>query len=423
LPPVSGERQITVYPAQTKQTVREVGGGNFQHQIQNVTDAVDPVGALNIKTLNPRYVRVNMGLDDWEPRNDNSYPRSINWSAFRESDHHTATLKLMKDRAKENATFVASIWDVPDWVVSNPDSRYRRSIKTAMYPEVAESIVAWILHAKRNHGITVHYVSINEPDIGVFVQMPAEDYAPLIVETGKRLQERGLSTRWLLADTSILSTCQQYAATVWSRSEVRPYIGPLSCHSYDQWKVSDQVIQDLGQFAQARGRAFWIGEAQWRAQLDPELYPTWENALNLSVAYSRLLKEGRVSVLFYWQMLRNGFSNNDGKEPYPSLDMLAQLQREIPAGARIVATSPNTESLFSLAAKTSSHLTFLTINTEDRTLKLKINALPHGTYYHVASSEAGTLRLVRAVNVTTSQTTLIVGPRSVNVLTTQPPSK
>jgi hypothetical protein len=126
--------------------------------------------------------------------------------------------------------------------------------------------------------------------------------------------------------------------------------------------------------------------------------------------------------MFYWQMLKNGFSNNDGKRPYPSLDMLAQLQREIPAGARIVATSPNTDSLYSVAAKTSSRFALFAINAENKTLELKIKGLPRGTYYHVASSAAGTLRLVRKINVTTSETKLVVGPRSVNVLTTQPPS-
>ena len=31
--------------------------------------------------------------------------------------------------------------------------------------------------------------------------------------------------------------------------------------------------------------------------------------------------------MFYWQMLKNGFSTNDGTNPYPSLDMLAQFKR------------------------------------------------------------------------------------------------
>jgi hypothetical protein len=291
-----------------------------------------------------------------------------------------------------------------------------------MYPEIAESIVAWVLHAQLNYGVTVDYISINEPDIGVWISMPPQDYAPLIVETGKRLQALGLQTRWLLADVSNLRDCRSYASTVWSSPEVRPYVGPLACHSYDQRWRSDSDIQDIVQFAQARGREFWITEAQWRANLDPNLYPTWENALQLSIAYSRMLKVGQATTMFYWQMIKNGFSTNDGTNPYPSLDILAQFRREIPAGSQIVATSPNTSDLYSLAARTASHFALFVINADGAGQTVEIRDLPHGTYYLVTSNANGTLRFVRQISVTAHPIQLTLGSRSVNVLTTQPPS-
>jgi O-glycosyl hydrolase len=422
-PTPTGPQTIVVFPdAPRGPTIREVGGGNFHHGAQGVRDPVDPVGALNVKTLDPNYVRVNMALDDWEPTNDNRDPLSFNWNAFRESELHSAALALMQERASREATFVASIWDVPDWAVSNPESIHRRRIKPAMYPEVAESIVAWILWAQREYGVTIDYISINEPDIGVFVSMDARDYPPLIVETGKRLAEQGLEARWLLADVSNLRDCQEYAATVWNSPEARPYLGPLACHSYDQRFRSDQVLQDLARFAQSRGREFWVTEAQWRANLDPDLYPTWENALQLSIAYSRLLKEGQASTLIYWQMLKNGFSTNNGKRPYPALDMLAQFKSEIPARSQVVATSPNTGSLYSVAAQAPSHFALFAINASKQNMTVRIRDLPPGTYYQVVSSAGGTLQRAGQIQATEEITRLSLRPESVNVLTTQPPS-
>jgi hypothetical protein len=225
-----------------------------------------------------------------------------------------------------------------------------------------------------------------------------------------------------LADVSILRICREYAETVWSSPEVRPYIGPLACHSYDQRYRSDDTLREVSQFAQALGREFWVTEAQWRANLDPDLYPTWENALKLSITYSRLLKEGQASTLFYWQMLRNGFSTNNGKRPYPALDMLAQFKREIPAGSKIVATSPNTNSLYSLAARGSSHFALFAINASSQDLRVQIIDLPPGTYYHVVSNSSGALQYAKKVNVTRDTTFLTLRQKSVNVLTTRPPT-
>jgi hypothetical protein len=198
-------------------------------------------------------------------------------------------------------------------------------------------------------------------------------------------------------------------------------MGPLACHSYDQRYRSDSDLQEIAQFAQARGREFWVTEAQWRAHLDPAQYPTWNNALQLSIAYSRVLKVARASTMFYWQMIKNGFSTNDGTNAYPSLDMLAQFKREIPAGAEIVETSPNTSTLYSLAARTSAHFALFVINADNTARAVQVRSLPLGTYYLVTSNASGTRQLVRQIDVTASPVQLTLGPGSVNVLTTQAP--
>jgi O-glycosyl hydrolase len=330
----------------------------------------------------------------------------------------------LRDRNKEGATFIAGIWNVPKWMRQETDA-LRYHLKPGIYPELAESIVSWVLWAKMEHGITIDYISLNEPDLGCYILMPPDKVAPLIVETGKLLQQYGLQTRWLLGEVSVLRNCQAYAETVWSYPKVRPYMGPLTCHSYDQRWVSDAALRDLASFAQETGREFWVTEAAWRGGLGlhPELYPTWENAIELTAAYSRLLKEGQATTMIYWQMLRDGWSTNDGVRPYPALDMLAQYKREIPAGSQIIETSPNTKPFFSLAVKAPAHFALFVINKNTARQNVQIVDLPPGTYYHVTSNQDGTLQHTQEIAVQGDPIIVSLTAQSVNVLTTQPPAQ
>jgi len=399
-----------------------VGAGNFIHQFAGTTDPVDPIGALNVATLDPRYVRVNMGLQFWEPVNDNSDPTRINWSAFRDTGYVSATFALLKERAQHNATFVATLWDLPNWMVENPSADTYRRIKPGMNPEVVEAVVAWLLWARDQHGLEIDYISMNEPSIGCFIYQTPDQNAVLATEIGQRMQAAGLSTRILLGEIWCLRDCKAYSEAVWAHPEVRPFLGPLVCHSYDQRYRSDQDLRDLGQFAQEIGRELWMTEAAWRGQLDPTLAPTWEHAINIAVAYSRLLKLSRTTTLFYWQMMNGRYNTNDGTNPYPVLDILEQFEHEMPAGARVVETSANTSSLYSVAAKTSSHFVLYLISKQDTARTVQVRGLPAGTYHHVRSSQAGTQQPVQTFVVSGQPINVLLAADSVNVLTTQPPS-
>ena len=47
---------VVVDPSALGQTIREVGGGNFIHRFGGVRQALDPVGRLNLDTLDPAEV-------------------------------------------------------------------------------------------------------------------------------------------------------------------------------------------------------------------------------------------------------------------------------------------------------------------------------------------------------------------------------
>jgi hypothetical protein len=178
-------------------------------------------------------------------------------------------------------------------------------------------------------------------------------------------------------------------------------------------------MTEIREYAQQIGREVWMTEAHWRIRLDPEVFASWDNGLNLTMAYSRFLKYGGASSLFYWQMIRNGYATNDGVHPYPILDMLEQLKDELPEGSRIVGTSANTRTLYTVAAQAPSHFALLMTNTSIAGQPVQVRGLPSGTYYLVTSNARGTRQFVRQVVVSDETVYLALDPQSVNVLTTQ----
>jgi O-glycosyl hydrolase len=410
---------VTVDPTALGQTLREVGGGNFIHRFGGVRQALDPVGKLNLETLQMDVARVRMDLDLWEPAPDDDDPLTFRWDAFQDSSYNHATFLLMQELDARGVTLIASSWAVPDWLVENPDAERQQVIREGLGPEAIEMIAAWLLHARDVYGVEVAYVSFNEADYGVNLRLSPEGYAALIAQAGPRFAELGLETRWLLSDAANLGGCQLYAREIWEQSAARPYLGPLACHSWDGLNVSHLTLERLSAYARELERELWITEGGWDYQLWQryEELPTWGNALNLAVNYSRVLKSGGATTMLYWQMSGNDYNLNDGRRAYPSLEMLAQYARHFPPGSQIVGTSQDLFTLYSLAVQGDDHFAFQAINTQVRVQPLHVDGLPAGAYRQIVSDEAGTLREAGAV-AGGARVELMLPPRSVTLLTT-----
>jgi hypothetical protein len=362
-------------------------------------------------------VRVRMDLDTWEPANDDGDPQAFTWEAFEDTGYNHATFLLMQELNARDLTLIASSWAVPDWLVGNPGAERQQIIKEGLVPEAIEMIAAWLLVARDEYGVEVAYVSFNEADYGVNVRLTSEEYGALIAEAGPRFAELGLETKWLLADATSLGACQHYARGIWEQGAARPYLGPLACHSWDGLGVPDPTLERLGAYADELERELWITEGGWDYNLwqRSEELPTWDNALNLATNYSRALKLGRATTFLYWQMSGNDYNLNDGTRAYPSLDMLAQYARAFPPGSRVVGTSQDVFTLYTVAVQGEDHFALQAINRQVRVQPLRVDGLPPGTYRHVVSDETGTLREVGTVQGG-ARIELMLPPRSVNLL-------
>ena len=331
--------------------------------------------------------------------------------------------KPLSRRCRSNrigAVFIASIWNVPDWMVQNPTSQSRRVIPRETYPEAIESIQAWLTTAREVYGVEVDYVSFNEPNIGVNVNLTSLDAVEFIGQSGARFADSGLKAKWLLGDCSSMAGCLSYVEPIWKVESLRPYLGPLSFHSWDAF-VEDYQIELLGEFARAQGLESWCTEAGWDAFLwqNPNQYPKWINALQTAAVYSRVLKLSRATSFAYWEMFGDDYNLNDGVNAYPTLQVIRMLDAYFPAGSQVVRTSADKFTLRSVAALTPSGFVVLLTNTSAQAQPVQIAGLPNGDYDLKRLSENEVDVLVQTLTITDGTLELDLAPSSVNFIVAQ----
>lgn len=413
----AAEVVITVDATRSRQAIEDVGGGNFIHTFAQVTQGLDPIGRMNLEGIRPRHVRLRMALEDWEPENDDGDANRARPGAFRDEGFNHGAFLAAREFASRGTELTASIWDVPDWMVSNPGAERERRIPPALWPELAESMAVWLLTARDVYGADVHFVSFNEADIGVNVGLESAEHARLIAEVGSRLVARGLRARWLLGDCANMGGCVGYARPIWEDQRTRPYLGAFAFHSWDS-DAGDSALASLGEFGLSTGLPIRAAEGGW----DPFLWqrseelPAWNTALRLAAVYVRVLKLTGASVLQYWQMLGRDYNLNDGTTGYPAWQILRQMQQQLGPGTVVLETVGDRGLLHSLAARDAGDVVLYLVNRGAADQPVRVEGLPSGSYRQVRSGADGVQELSPVGGG--GSVSLVLGPESVTVLTT-----
>jgi len=183
-----------------------------------------------------------------------------------------------------------------------------------------------------------------------------------------------------------------YIPPIYAAEDIRPYLGPLSFHSWDS-QVADQLLRDIGKFSDANDLEVWCTEGGW----DPaqwhrtEEFATWKHAMKMANIYTRVLRDTRATTLLYWEMMGGDYAINNGTQSFPALLYLAELQRTFPAGAQIVQTPQDeiaTLTVLSLAAKQpDGGFAVELLNQINSARSAHLTGLPNGTYSLIRLSE------------------------------------
>jgi O-glycosyl hydrolase len=390
---------VTINQNQTQQTIQALGGDFAKGKYGSATEPPnDSIGQYNLANLHPKEARIGIPLDTWAPTADVTDPTKINMADFSTTDTGTTNvLKLMQSLKTSGAGIEASIWDVPNWLVSNPQLTNSRIIPESMYPYVINALAAFLVQADTVYGVKVDYLSINEPDGGNRLAMTAQQEADFIAEAGPAFAQLGLSYTplFLVGETYTPAHVISYDTTILADTAAAPYEGPIDYHAWGGIGYSQSTYNAIIALAQQYNKTIWCSELgddpnSW--QDSPSPFPTWGYAIDTAESYYVTMKEAQVSVDLYWEM-ENDFPllSTNPTVLYPSYYVVQTLMQNFTPGVQMITANSSTTPVESMAAKdpTTGRLAIELINTGSSTTQtVTVTGLPVGIVMTQIRSDA-----------------------------------
>jgi len=408
----------------TKRQVMEGIGGNFAKNRMRGTAITteygknDPIGEYCLEHLNPHYVRVGIPIVDFEPENDNSDANSINFAAFYDDGYVHQNFLLLQDFSKDGRIIIGSVWDVPNWMVENPENTENRIIKENMYEELAESIAAFVKYAKDKYGINISYLSFNESEIGVNIKFTGEQYARIIKLTGKKLESLGFSNiKWLAGDTGNSKGLVAFAKAQLEDPECLPYIGAISYHSWDVNEVNESWLEKIYELAQQYNLPVWVGEVGYDALLfrKPnfnEMLESWEGASRLGINYYKAITYTGASNLLYWQYQWDFNLLDIYGNIFPSFYFVKQLNETLLPGMTVVSAKSDNGNILPVVSYSKDQVTVNIWSNSTKEGQITVNNLPNGAYTMISSSEKGEYVQTAGIQVADNKVSIVMPPKS-----------
>ncbi|MDH7570575.1 MAG: hypothetical protein QHJ73_13420 [Armatimonadota bacterium] len=276
-------------------------GGNYCFNIES------PVTQYTLQHLRSAWARTEMTLTEWEPENDNADPNTTDWGKLEARDRPDSNLRreflLAKQLQEKGIPYVISIWDLPEWLYTDPGrgrSASRRKVNPALWDELLEGIGSYLVYAKRKYGVEPDLFSFNEPNIGVRVLFSPEEHRDAIKRIGAHLQALGLKTRMLLADATGPRGTHVYALPAAADPDAMRYVGAVGFHSWGGGSPRDyQAWANLAAELKLPLLVTELGvdAAAWRTAA----YENFEYALREVQMYQELLLHARPQGTMQWE--------------------------------------------------------------------------------------------------------------------------
>lgn len=386
-------------------------GGNYAFGMSGTIE-----GQYTLNNLKPAHARVEMKLTEWEPVNDNSDFNNFNWSVFQNVGRTNSNFIQMQNFKSRNIPIAAAVWNVPDWMVSNPGNTSQRVIPADKYDEAIESIAAYLLYARDQYGVEIQYVSFNEADGGYQIIFSSAQMASFIKKAGARFSALGINTKWLAGDTSNAFTLVNYAAPILQDSVAKQYLGPISFHSWNSWSTT--TMESIYNFGKQYNIPVWCMElgtdpAAWQ---NPSIFPTWNYALNLAKMYHIVLRHSGAVVIDYWEYGDDYPLVSTSGEPYFSYYIVKQIADNFTVGTNIVETSSNDSEVLVLAGKIPADRLAVQLINSGSSKSVNISGLSDASYSLTRTSSGEKMKSIGTYAAANGNLTLTLPASSVSIL-------
>ena len=390
--------QVTIQFADKRQVMEGFGGNYAKNRMAStaIEESVgknDKIGEYCLEHLDPQFVRMGIPIIDFEPVNDNGDANSTDFSKFKDEGYVHQNFLLMQDFAKDGREIIGSVWDVPDWMVENPEADGNRVIKKDMYDELAESIAAYVKYALDTYGAKITVLSFNESDGGINIKFTGTQYADIIKRTCAKLEAFGLGdVMWLAGDTSNSKGLIPFLPPQLEDEECRKHIRAVSYHSWDVNETKTNMLEQIYAMAEQYGLPVWVEEVGFDALMfqKPEfndLLESYEGASRLGINYYKCLKYTGATKMIYWQYQWDFNLLDVYGNIFPSFYFVKQLNETLLPGMTVVGTETDNANISPIAAFTENQVTVNLWSNSTQEGTITVNHLPDGNYETITSSE------------------------------------
>jgi len=349
--------------------------------------------------LDIAYIRLAPWLGWWETANDNEDPFTLNWGGFGSvndiiNQHDVPFAQYLHQRGIELAV---GVWDFggvgqycedntqcPDWLAGGDP----RAIPPELYPEMGESVSAYILNMQKN-GVPIPAAEVqNEPDIQAGIQYPNPE---ALRDAGKALLEMldhyGLENVMLHGPNLHSPTGNVRWIEPWLADEtLRQRTAAVSYHTW--WSEDQKDYEEIWQVAQKYDKPVWATEAGYSGNatsIDPQ---NWLTVFGFAESYYRAIAWSHANRVYHWALL--GFDGAVGKqgERYPMLYAIKHFANYIPPGAALIDSQSDDRRLRTLAfALPDGGYTVIVLNTNRTPRAMTLSGLDVAPSVVIVSSE------------------------------------
>jgi O-glycosyl hydrolase len=241
---------------------------------------------------------------NFEVNNDNNDPNVFDWTKF--DSKQLAHVMQFDQRMSERGVkqFFATVWTPPGWLKTNRADTGGGSLRADMRAEFAEYLAAVVIASKRDFGIELAGVSIqNEPFFGARFESAMYDNIGMretLIAVQKKFKREGLATKVIVNEdltTTDPSRWLWFNQAILDDDEVDRSKLIVSAHWSDPNSMAAQAAQLAG-----TGVPLWYTEVSGKEG-------TWDGGIRTARDISDTFTRAGASAYYYWTY------NNYGTTP------------------------------------------------------------------------------------------------------------
>lgn len=348
---------LRVDPATTYQTMDGIGAASYAFPYANDVEWDWDAVKFVFDELDIAYVRLAPWLGWWETANDNDDPYTINWEGFGTvhdiiNQHDVPFAQYLHARGIEVGFGVWDFGGVSKWCETCEDwlaSGRPRQIPPEQYPEVGESIAAYILNMQAND-VPIAFTEVqNEPDIEAGIKYPSPE---ALRDAGREvvamLDHFGLDDVVLHAPNLHSPRNNARWIEAWFEDEVlRERTVAVSYHTW--WSTDIKNYTEIWEAAQRYGKPVWATEVGYMESPSSIRPDTWKTSWAYARSFYRAIAWSHASRVYLWTILGNDAAVGKQGTRYPMFYIFKHYTNYVPAGAVLVESQADDSYLPSMA--------------------------------------------------------------------------